>query len=151
MGLILTQYARSRYELICIASSNSLWPTHGAIAPALHNFLCVRARLGAFQHPQRSTCSTFGSVEGRKITVERFVFNYIIRAKLFPKSSNYKYQRYLCLYPIVRNRVIWALPSCNPIDFFLPCGPAKFNKRCDYWGFFYHFFIFYYSVIQELD
>ena len=71
-----------------------------------------------------------GSVEGRKITAEGFVFHYIIRAKLFPKSSNYKYQRYLCFNPIVRNRVIWALPSCNPIDFFLPCGPAKFNKRC---------------------
>ena len=41
------KYARSRYESICLASSNSLLHSQGPIAGALLNFLCARARLGA--------------------------------------------------------------------------------------------------------
>ncbi len=64
---------------------------------ALHNFLCVRARLGIVLRRKRFTYPWFASAGDGKITAERFVFHYIIRSKLFPKSSDQKYQRYL--YP----------------------------------------------------
>ena len=66
-----------------------------------------------------------GSVEGRKITAEGFVFHYIIRAKLFPKSSDQKYQRYL--YPVQGIEI--GLGLFNPVDFLPACVPSKFNKR----------------------
>ena len=59
---------------------------------ALHNFLCVRARLGIVLRRKRFTYPWFASAGDGKITAERFVFHYIIRAKLFPN------------YPIISTR-----------------------------------------------
>ena len=92
---------------------------------ALHNFLCVRARLGIVLRRKRFTYPWFASAGDGKITAERFVFHYIIRSKLFPKSSDQKYQRYL--YPIIG--LVVGLGLCNLVDFLPACVPSKFNKR----------------------
>ena len=119
-GWFWHKHARSRYESICLASPNSLLHSHGAIAVALHNFLCVRARLGFVSWCTISTYTWLASAGDGKITAERFVFHYIIRAKLFPNypiistSGTYDFVQGIGLGLYGPSRIV------IPLTFFFP-------------------------------